>query len=219
MREKLMYTARKWEKREREEGIPADFHSRSYHRYFKGYTEVKKRGTDGKVRLERVYTGLYHIQDLPPKERLLLRAAYVLLLIFALLLFLAGAAQNVGSNRTWYVAAGEAVSVAGIFWIGCALVNYLTAPRRLTDHEYRTTSGSIRRAGLTAACGLFTAFVLTVIYTLTHLETFDTTEIWCAASLLLSSALCALLREVERRVPYTEEYSDEIIPEGGIEID
>lgn len=220
MRDKLMYSIRKKERREKEDGATKmDFHSRSYHHYFEGYTEVTKTGADGRTRLERVYTGLYHIQDLSCSKKILLRITYVLFLLLAAVLFFAGAVQNVGSNRAWYVAAAESVSVGGIFWMGCTMVNYLTAPRKLTLHEYRSTSVSVRRASMTAALGLAAASFLTVFHVLMHLGTFELREIWCAVFMLLSAGFCIAVYLVERRISYTKEYSDEIIPQGGIEID
>lgn len=200
------------------DGKTLDFHSRKYHSYFEGYTEVQKVLPNGKTKIEHVYTDTYRIQDLSDRQRIGLRAAYILLFAAAVALFVAGALESVGSNTTVYVTAAEVVSLVGLFWILCTLVNYLTAPRKLTIYEYRTTSVSIRRSAVTAAAGLFAAFFLTVVYLLLHLDAAAMAEFRCALCLLFSAGASLGICALERKIPYREEESKEAEPAGGFKI-
>ncbi len=195
------------------------YHSRGYHHYFEGYTEATKVNAKGKSKVVRIYTGVYHVQDLPQSRRILLRVAYVLMLIMAIVLFSNGAMQNVGSNQSWYVVVPEIVAIAGIFWMFCTMVIYLTSPRKLTIHDYKTTSGSLKKASMTATAGLASAAVLTVLYILLHLDTYVGTELYCFFCLLLSAALCGCIYFLERSVKYREEQSTAAAPQGGVVID
>lgn len=209
MKKELIDFVTKREKRfSGEEPPKASFHSRGYHRYFEGYSEAERILPNGHKKIERVYVGVYHIQELDGKQKALLRIGYVLLFILAAAFFVMGAVKPIGSNKTWYVTIVEAFCVGTLFWTFCALVSYLTSPVKLTIHDFRTSSGSLKAASRTAACMEGAACVMTLLYFLLHLAECAADTAGCAFLFLISGSMLSVIYILEAKVPYREEQSE-----------
>lgn len=220
MKKKLVQFVEKREQR-RSGSTPsvASLHSMPYHRHFEGYTEVRRIGPDGKCRIERVYTADYRVQALDGRRRAELRLAYVLLWAAGVGLFGYASTRYVGSNGAVYVNLAQAVAVAGLAWVAGVLFNYLTAPRKLTIHEYRSTSPSLCHASMTAATALLASGVLTLLHLLLQFRTAGVGEALCAGLLALSAGCLFLVNRLEHRVPYSIQSNENASPEEGSHID
>lgn len=220
LKQKLVHFVNKREKRfSNGEPSTASFHSRSYHRYFEGYTEITRIQPNGRKKIERIYTGVYHIQALEKGKRLVLLLGYVLLWLACAALFALGAVQPVGSNQSWYTVSFQVVTVAMLFWMLCTLINYITAPKKLTIHDYRTTSGSLKRAGTASAIAAALSALTTLLYLLLHLQDNPSREVLCFVLFLLSSGASYAIARIEKGIPYQEIASEYAPIENGEVID
>ena len=191
----------------------AAFHSRNYRRHFEGWSEVKEKGEDGRVRTRRVYTGVYHRARLSDRQSRLLRAAYALLWLAAAALFLFAATRPTPSNTVVYVTALQGLCVALLGWLMWALYNYVTAGRNMTLGEYHYV-GMVKRAALCSAAALGLTALGTLAYRLIHPDG----QLLCAALFLLGALCCLGIRLAESRVAYDSFLSDREPPEDSTQI-
>ena len=195
------------------------FHSIFYHRFFEGYKETYETGADGKPHLKRTYAGMWYVQKLDQKKYVLVRAGYVLL--FALLvLFLVLAARLQGiSGTALYVVIPEILIVLMLFRIFYILIaSYLFAPKKMTIHDYESSSGALKGAALILAGVEALAFLATLLFGLLHLG--QTAFPLTAALVFLAGALisCAIFF-IENKVPYEEVFNKEGEKAPGLQIE
>lgn len=195
----------------------ADFHSKGYHRYFEGYSEYKVPLPNGKTRIERIYTGVYHRQNLDHSQRRWIHTTYCILWGIAAILFLYAVTRYVSSNTSWYVAITEAFSVAGLFWMLCNLFNYITASTDMTINEFRSVAG-LKKSSRTSAVFLVLTAVTTLLYTILHPGNLTAEEVICMISLLLASASCLAVFLIENRLTYSSFLSKNRAPENSNQI-
>ena len=131
------------------------WHSKAYHQFFEGYSEVAVPSPNGTgTVIQRIYTGDYYRQDLTKDQRILLRVLYMVLFLCVAYLFVSSAMLPLPSNSTWYVTITQAVSIPFLFWILIVFYSYIPAKRDLTIHEYRSSSLALKKATLGAAISL-----------------------------------------------------------------
>lgn len=191
----------------------AAFHSRNYRRHFEGFSEVKARGADGKIRTRRVYTGVYHRARLSDRQITLHRLAYAALWLIAVALFFFAATRPAESNTVVYVTALQGLCVVTLGWLMWALYNILTAGRDMTLGEYRYVD-MVKRAALFSAAALGLTALGTLIYLLAHPGGSPLCTLW-----FLLCALCCLgIYLMESRVTYDSFLSDQQPPEDSTQI-
>lgn len=193
---------------------PAAFHSRSYHCFFEDWAEVQRTDENGHTKIERVYVGTWYIHPLQKIQKALLLTGYFLGWLLSLALFIWGASQPFEINSIWYVTIFEAAAAAALFWMFISLFHYMAAPQKMTINSYRSSSSSLRNSALTSAASLAVTSAATIIRTLISLPDSDGKRWLCAASFLLSGILCFIINQIENRIQYNEELSDQIPPEG-----
>ena len=178
-------------------------HSKAYHRFFEGYSEITVPKPDGKgYRIQRVYTGNYYRQDLTKGQRILLRVLYVALFLGAAYLFVSSAILPLASNSTWYVALPQAVSLPFLFWIVIAFFSYLPAERDMTVAEYRRSSRALQKATLGSAVSLGIAAFATLVFMLLNPSDEPLVELLCAVKYIAGGLLALSMNRVEKRVNY-----------------
>lgn len=130
---------------------------RAYERFFEGYTTRFISGKHGKKsRVKRVYTGDYYCCAMPDIRRRAVKLTYVLLLAISVYFYAAAALLNIHSNTVWYGVLPQAALIAAFGWSGAGIVNLLLGRKLLTVHEYKTSSGFIKK-------GTAMAFVCAVL--------------------------------------------------------
>jgi hypothetical protein len=185
------------------QGKPGTWHSKAYHRFFEGYSEVSVPKPNGKgYTIQRVYTGDYYRQDLTGGQRLLLRGLYVALFLCIAYLFVSTAVLPVTSNATWYVVLTQVVSIPFLFWILIVFFNYLPAWRDLTIYEYRSSSQALQKATLGASLGMGVVALATLVFMVSNLSNEPLLELLSAGKYLSAGLLALLMNRVERRVHY-----------------
>lgn len=188
------------------------FHSRAYHRFFEGYSEFKKVGQNGKVRIERVYTGIWYTPDLSRGQLILRKCIYLACWIISAVLLIFCATRRIGVNMAWYCVAVQVITIVGLAWAAIGILNYLIAPKRQTVFEWRTSSERLKRGTLVSAI----AFILSAVLNSACLFVFADalpTQVLCIGGYLLGAALMVLINRLERNVTYIKTCSQHTAPE------
>ena len=218
MRRSLKETIQEREMR-RTGGMPesASFHSKGYRRYFEGYSEFQVTLPNGKRKIERVYTGVYHTLQAPEGRRGQLKAGFALLFILAAILFFWAASRYLPGNTVWYITFPEAVGTAFLFLLLIALAGYLTAPRDMTLHEYRAV-GFLKKASLAASMELFLLMGIRAIYAAVCHDGHFLQELECAAAFLAAAVCCLIIYLMEKNNIYRTHLSSAPVPDDAHEI-
>lgn len=200
-------------------GMPesADFHNRSYHKHFEGYTEYREPDARGRLVLKRVYTGIYHKAQLPKGKLVTLKVAYctLWLLASASLFFLA--TRLVPSNTLWYSAACQAVSLVSLCWMFWSLFNYVLAGREMTLGEYRYVN-ALKRSSRFSSLSLLAVTIAKLISLPFQSGSYLKEELLCILAGLLAAASCYAVYLRERLIVYDSYLSDKTVPKDGNEI-
>ena len=193
------------------------YRSRAFNKYFEGYVEYREPDVNGRMRIKRVYRGLYYIQDLNIQRRILLRILYVTLFVACAALFVYCASRRMDCNTYWYVAAGQCLCMIGLVWAAYALCNYLFAPQRMTIGAWRSAVRSLQRASLFMAAATAITALMTLLYFILH-RADALAHLYNIGGYLLCTGLMLSLFFIERRVPYQTVQSADPAPEYAEEI-
>ena len=187
--------------------------NRHYHKFFRGYTEVRNKNEKGRIVIERYYTKPWKVSALSTRNYWLLRALYVLLTVVSIVLYFTAMTRNIPGNRHWMVAIPGLPTVTILFLLAVMVVQYVTVPRKMTLWDHESSTKHIRRAALAAAIiqGV-TALVLAGFALVTRQEVGKT--LLCALLVLVAAGCSATIFFMERKVPYTEISNDTKLPSG-----
>jgi hypothetical protein len=179
------------------------WHSKAYHRFFEGYSEISVPNSNGTgTRIQRVYTGDYYRQDLTKGQRILLRGLYVVLFLGVVYLFVSSAILPLASNSTWYVALPQAVSIPFLFWIAIAFLSYLPAERDMTINAYRSSSLALQRSTLGSAISLGVVALATLVFMFLNLSDRSSVQLLCAIKYIAGGLIVLSMNRIERKVHY-----------------
>ena len=112
-------------------------HSKAYHRYFEGYTEVCDAGKRNGRSIRRIYTGEYYRQCGTDSIRRRGKLRSAVLFAGALTLYLIASIQPVEANGCTAVAMTQMLTLLSFFWLAYALIPWLLAGRELRIGEYK----------------------------------------------------------------------------------
>ncbi|MBR1822188.1 MAG: hypothetical protein IJ769_11295 [Clostridia bacterium] len=193
------------------------WHSRSYHRYFEGYTEYKELDQNGKERIRRVYAADWYQQDLPKGKRIGVRLLYSLLFLMMVAAVVGAGILQGGAGTRFYIVIPELVTLCLLSWLGYVLlVNYLFMPKKLTVHEYKASSLTLRIVTLAAAV----AFAADALMAALDLALVGGARGGWAIALFLAGAACAwVMRLVESRIHYDQIENPAAARDGGVTIE
>jgi hypothetical protein len=194
-------------------------HSKAYHRFFEGYSEITVPKPNGKgYRIQRIYTGDYYRQDLTKGQRILLRVLYVALFLGVAYLFVSSAVLPLASNSTWYVALPQAVSLPFLFWIVIAFFSYLPAEWDMTIADYRRSSLSLLKATMGSAASLGIIALANLVFIVLNPSHEPLHELLGAAKYLVGGLMILGINWIEKRVNYVTVPSHHQSPEDSVEI-
>lgn len=196
-------------------------HSRAYHRFFAGYTEVKKVKQGGLgYTIDRVYTGQYYHRLMGRRKSLVVKLLYAAMTAAAAALFISASITQVESNGVWYVVLPEAASIAALVWTCTGVGNYLLGPERMTVYEYRSSSGRIKRASLCALAAFCLAALTSALWLALHAvpASIFRESVSCIVKLLGGGALFLMLNRVECAIKYEKVISEMNGRVNGVEI-
>jgi hypothetical protein len=190
-------------KKDGKQGRHGTWHSKAYHRFFEGYSEITVPKPNGKgTRIHRIYTGNYYRQDLTNGQRILLRGLYFFIFLCIAYLFGSSAMLPLASNSAWYVVLTQVASIPFLFWILIALSSYLQVERDMTIAEYRSSSLFLQKATLGSAISLGIAALVTLVFMLLNLSNEPLPELLCAVKYLAAGLLAFFMNRVEKKINY-----------------
>lgn len=188
-------------------------HSDYYHKYFRGYTEIRKLNEKGRVRVERYYVRPWIVSDLPTGKYWLLRLLYAVLTAVSAGLFIVALLQRVPSNYSMIVALPGYISILLLFLLAVVVVSYIFVPRKMTLWDHSSSTGRLKKLSLAAGIGQLLTALATVIFLLRY--GFFVTETMQCVFLMAVAGLCSgAMYFVERKVPYTEIPNETKLPAG-----
>ena len=187
-------------------------HSDSYHRYFRGFTEIRVPRENGRFQIQRYYTQPWIVSTASSKDYWLKRALMIVLLVSSWGAYITGMCLPVGSNRWWVTAVPGLSSMVLLVILSAVAISYLFAPRKLTLWGYESTAKRLKLlSGMTGGCMAMT-LIAKVAYLLFYGEM--ETEIPGCGWVLLAVLATAAIHIMERRTEYTTVPNDTVLPEG-----
>lgn len=188
-------------------------HSGYYHKYFRGYTEIRKVNARGRVVAERYYTRPWIVSGLSTRDYWLVRLLYALLTAASGVLYITGLCQNVPGNTSWIVALPGYPGMILLFLLAVIVLMYIFVERKMTLWDHASSTKRLKTVSLiTAIVQAVTALTLALFALVTGEQV--PMSLGCAALVLLSACCSGALFFLERKMPYTEIPNDTKLPEG-----
>ena len=193
------------------------WHSHYYHRYFEGFTETRETDANGKVRIHRVYTADWYVQDLPKGKRVGVRLLYIALFIMMVAAVVGAGILQGGTGTRFYIVIPELITLCLLSWLGYVLLaNYLFMPVKLTVHDYKTSSLTLH----VVTIALAVAFTVDALMAALDLALVGGACGGWVIALYLGGAACAwTMRMVEAHIHYTQTENLKEAQDGGVMIE
>lgn len=188
-------------------------HSTHYHKYFRGYTEIRKVNAKGRVVVERYYTRPWIVSGLSTCNYWLVRLLYAFLVAASAALFITGLCLKVPGTASWVVALPGMPSAILLFLLAVVTLTYIFVEKKMTLWDHASSTKRIKVVSLITAIGqALTALTLAVFALVTGEQVLK--SLGCAALVLLSACCSGALFFLERKMPYQEIPNDTRLPEG-----
>lgn len=189
-------------------------HNDHYHRYFRGYTEVRNVKPNGKISIERIYTSPWQVLDVPDQMYVPVKLFYLLLSIIIAAVYIIALSQTSAlSNSSFYVAVPGIFAMAGIFLNFAVSIIYLATKRRMTYYDKRLSSGRLKVCSLICGITLALTFIAKVVFMILN-KAFTLPEILTALAVIVCGAVAFAENRIESKMPYREEDNTTPVPEG-----
>ncbi len=187
-------------------------HSDAYHRYFRGYTEIRREKSNGRYRIERFYTQPWIVSTAPVRDYWLIRLMYAAFICLSWILYLWTMNADLGSNRSLLVAIPGLPSVVFLVLLSVVTVSYIFARKKMTLWAYESSSGRLKKLSLLTGGSIALTAACKIVYVLSCGS--DAGE-WISICTTLTASACALAPFfTERKVVYTALPNDTVLPEG-----
>ena len=186
-------------------------HSDSYHRFFRGYTEIRVPKEKGRFQIQRFYTQPWIVSTESSKDYRLKRVWMLLLLAFSWGAYITGMCLPAGSNRWWVTAIPGFGTVIALVLLSAAAVNYLFAPRKMTLWGYESTAKRLKLLSAGTGGCMAATLAAKLVYLLLY---GGAMEIRSGAKVLAAALAVGAIHRMERRTEYTTLPNDTALPEG-----
>ena len=188
-------------------------HSSHYHKYFRGYTEIRKVNDKGRVVAERYYTRPWIVSGLSPRNYWLVRLLYALLVAASAALFITGLCLKVPGTASWVVALPGMPSAILLFLLAVVTLTYIFVEKKMTLWDHASSTKRLKVVSLITVIGqALTALTLAVFALATGEQVLK--SLGCAALVLLSACCSGALFFLERKMPYQEIPNETRLPNG-----
>lgn len=178
-------------------------HSGSYHRYFEGYSEQKVPGENGhRNRIVRVYVGDYYKRKCSDCAWIAVKAAYALLYLAAVAVYLFAMVLPIGSNHAWYVALPGLLSVVPLILVFAKLTACLVTKRTMMIYDFKYVFHRVVRYCTAAAGFLFATALMKLLYILVNLPGEVWPEVFSCLGCFLGAGLILGIGLLERNAKY-----------------
>lgn len=186
-------------------GLDTGFRHKSYyHKYFQGFTEIRRVGKHGRISLERVYTAPWQRHRLTGRQWALIKTGYVLGALLSSVLYLWAVSRRIASNSAPLVAAPTVLAGLLLLMMWMSVCAYVTAPRNMTVWEYRSGKGKVELFSRLTAAALLLTGAAKAVYICVFLGFSWTGETGSLAALIAAAIPLAAIFLAERRMPYQE---------------
>ncbi len=201
------------------QGKRGTWHSKAYHRFFEGYSEISVPHPNGKgTSIQRVYIGNYYRQNLTKSLRILLRMLYLVLFLCITYLYTSSAILPLMINSTWYVVLPQAASVVFLFWTLIAFFFYMPAEKDMKITDYRSSSLSLLKASEGSAICLGATALAVLIFVLINPSGESHNELLCAGKYLVAGLTALAIYLIEKKVSYLKIPNQIVPPDNSVEI-
>lgn len=187
-------------------------HSDSYHRFFRGYTEIRRVKPNGRIGVERYYTQPWIVNAASDRVYWLNRLMYVSLVLLSVTAYIWAMCLPLDSNRAWFVALPGVAAVLLLFLLGVVVLNYLVMRRKMTLWDFETSTKRLKTVSLLASGCMAATAAAKVGHMLGNGFAID--ELKCIGVVLFAAACTVAIYGMERDVVYTTIPNDTVLPEG-----
>lgn len=189
-------------------------HNDHYHKYFRGYTEIRTETPNGRYCIQRFYTEDWYVQDVSDGRWIGHKLGYLLLSLYAAGSYLWFMSRpDHSGNVSRIVAIPGFIAIIFLILLLASVIGYVFAKRRMTWWEKYASSERIKRYGG------FSAFLLLLTAILIFGNIFfgvenAAAEIGLGIGVLSSAITLFVLWYLEAHMPYRREKNDVELPPG-----
>ncbi len=188
-------------------------HSDSYHRYFRGYTEIRRAKPNGRYSIERYYTQPWITSAASTPVYWLTRLIYASLIVLSWILYLWTMCADLGSNRSFLVAIPGLPSVILLLLLSAVTVSYICVHKKMTLWEYESSTGRLKRLSLLTGGFMGLTALMKGLFLLLYGGDIAS-ELLCLGQTLLAAGCPTAIYLIERGAVYTAVPNDTVLPEG-----
>ena len=188
-------------------------HSDSYHRYFRGYTEIRREKPNGRYAVERYYTQPWIVSAASRQVYWLTRLIYVSAVCISWSLYVWAMCMDLESNRAWFVAIPGLPSAILLFLLSAVTISYVFVPQKMTLWEHTSSTKRLKRTSLLTGGMMTLTAAAKAVYLLIYSGNMGS-ELISIGITLASGASAAALFVLEREVEYTTVPNETVLPEG-----
>lgn len=188
-------------------------HSDAYHRFFRGYTEIRREKPNGRYGVERYYTQPWIVSTASDRAYLLTRLMYVTLLGICWILYTRAMGMDLGSNRVWFVAIPGFSSVILLVVLSIVVLSYCFVRRKMTLWDFESCVKRLKTVSLlTGSCMVLTA-VAKMLCAVVLGGNMGGEAVSVGITALAAAGVAAIYL-TERAVVYTTVPNETVLPEG-----
>lgn len=188
-------------------------HSNYYHKYFQGYTEIRRVKPNGTIGIERRYTAPWLQHQLDTRQWVLTKVAYVLGVLISTVLFLVALVQRVPSNIAAIVAAPGMLTAMLVLLMWMSVCTYVTAPRKMTRWQYQSGKKKVELFTRLTAGGILLTAVMKVVYLCGWASAFWGAELPGLLALVAAAVPLVLMYRTEYKMQYLEIENTTVVKE------
>lgn len=188
-------------------------HSDSYHRYFRGYTEIRREKPNGRFKVERYYTQPWIVSAASRQNYWLLRLMYVSLVCLSWILYIWGMCMDLNSNRAWFVAIPGLPGVILLLLLTAVTFGYIVTPKKMTLWQHESSTKRLKLLSLLTGICITLATAAKGAYLMLYGGNVRG-ELLSIGITLAAAACAAVIWLLERDAVYTTIPNDTILPEG-----
>lgn len=194
-------------------------HSNSYHNFFQGYAEQKVPKSNGRGnKIERIYVADYYkYQETELVWYLKKIVNFVLYLIAALGVIYADT-RSLQINNIFVLGIMQTLSSVPFIYLLYMLIWNVTAPRRMTIGEVKSSSTGFRRAAFSNGVWLLLVAIVEMVVKWLFIGNMSLEEWRVIALKIISSGVLFSLYIMEKKRPLEKIINESIMPNGANEI-
>lgn len=199
-----------------------NYHSRSYHRFFEGYTEKGIVNEKGNYQIVRVYTGDYYEPCYKNGEKKKYETIVTLCYCMAAALFFVSGVQRTAVNLLLPAALFQSIALWLLVLLARSVIYLWIEKPPYTVRKYRLVSEKMK--SYSRVCAVFcwlTAAVMAVAWiclTASGHPAKSLSSLLCIAGFLACGLLLYTIFAMENHVAYRRKKSSEVRPEKGVDI-